>query len=91
MPSYKGFVGHGASRFHGFQNRDFSGFRSVPTTVFLAGRSEKTTSNSLERFFLAKAVRNLKCMMLLQLLNSAGWTDSRVFTTILKIAISMMF
>ena len=40
--------------------------------------------NSLERFYLAKAVRNLKCMMLLQLLNFAGCTDSRGFTTFLE-------
>ena len=58
----------------------------LPTTVLLAAM--QTTSwevrihyfNSLERFYLAKAVRNLKCMMLLQLLNFAGCTDSRGFT-----------
>ena len=40
--------------------------------------------NSLERFYLAKAVRNLKCMMLLQLLNFAGCTDSRGIATFLE-------
>ena len=46
---------------------------------------------SLERFFIAKAVRNLKCMMLLQLLNSSCWTDSSGFSTFLATAIVMMF
>ena len=49
--------------------------------------------NSLERFYLAKAVRNLKCMMLLQLLNSTRWTvtDSSGLTIFMETALSMMF
>ena len=65
MPTYKGFGGHGGSRFLGFQKRDFSGFRSDglgPTTVLFPPMPttnwevRKQSPNyhfySLERFFI---------------------------------------